>query len=89
MLEGKVKRGISKRAANRQKLTTYVAENNYDSLKEISERTQIPVGRLIDQAVSEYLRTLEWQQEPSVPPIDHEYLKQQLRTTDAEDSIAG
>jgi len=65
---------------NRKKITVYVTGGAFPSLKEISERTGIPVSRLIDQAVDDYFQAIGWQDGSLVQPIDKEYIKQHLRS---------
>ena len=74
----KEKKGIGEIKWKRQKLTTYVSLNHFVSLKEISNRTQIPMGRLIDQALNEYFTEIGFQDSPVVAPIDKDFLRELL-----------
>jgi len=68
---------------NRTRITTYIAAAHQRSLRVLSERTGIPVGRLIDQSLSDFLEAVGMQEEPSVPPIDKQYLRQRMRSEQA------
>lgn len=75
-----VSEGEGERTWVRKKLTTYVSGDHFVSLKRISAKTHIPVGRLIDQALNEYFELLGMAKQPAVPPIDKDYLKHVLDT---------
>lgn len=74
-----VELGLGKRTwVSRKKLTTYVDMMHFIALKKLSERTQIPIGRLIDQALNEYLSSLGLEDAPPAPPIDKDYMRSRL-----------
>jgi hypothetical protein len=74
------KRGVrTKILQERKKLTTYVDADHFVSLKEVSEATQIPMGRLLDQALNEYMASLGVQAEPAAIPIDKEIMKTKIK----------
>lgn len=63
----------------RKKLTTYLDADHFLSLKKVSEVTQIPMGRLLDQALNDYLKALGVQDEPATVPFDKESLRRKIR----------
>ena len=83
---GKVqlREGLGKSPWGRARLTTYIATEHIAALRTISEKTQIPMGRLVDQALDEYLKLIGWQDEPSVPPIDPKYISKRIQMGKAD-----
>jgi len=72
------KEGLPETRWSRQKVTTYIGLDHIVRLREISHATQIPIGRLIDQALDEYFQEIGYKESPSVPPVDKEYIRQRL-----------
>ncbi len=76
-------KGVGNRVLKeRKKITTYLDADHFLSLKKVSEITQIPMGRLLDQALNDYLNTLGVQDEPATIPIDKEAMRKKLNRED-------
>lgn len=72
--------GVGKKTwEERKKITTYLEMAHFISLKQTSEALQIPIGRLIDQALNEYLSSLGVQSEPAALPIDKDAMRAKLK----------
>ena len=72
--------GVGKKTwEGRKKVTTYLEMAHFISLKQTSEALQIPMGRLLDQALNEYLLSLGIQSEPVALPIDKTAIRARLK----------
>ena len=45
---------------NRTAISTAIDNELYKKLKEYSEKTSIPISKLLDKAISLFLETIEW-----------------------------
>lgn len=75
----RVEGGLGERTWGRDRVTTHLDKLHLASLRKVSELTQIPMGRLIDQALNMYFRTVGWRDEAAVPPIELSYIKKQIQ----------
>ena len=63
----------------RQRLTTYLAEENVSYLQALSKQTGVPLGRIMDQALDAFLKSIEARQDPVTPPIEEEHFKEAVK----------
>lgn len=61
----------------RQRMTTYIAEQNLHELKELAKTTGISMGKLIDQALDDFFIEIEKRrtEDRATAPADKEFLK--------------
>jgi translation initiation factor IF-3 len=80
----RIEKSIGEIAWERHKYTSTMAAAYFLSLQEVSARTQIPVARLLDQAVFEYLKMLGVQLRAAAPVIDIAYIQSRIKEVAAE-----
>ena len=67
-------------------MTTGLASENVAALRKLSEVLGIPMGRLLDQALENFLLEIGSTEKRTTPPVDLEYLRQRLKDARASNS---
>jgi len=60
----------------RVRVTTNLSGENSAALEEVSGEMNLPLGRVVDQALDEYFDKIGARKERSAPPYDSEHLKE-------------
>lgn len=60
----------------RKRLTTYLAEENIDFLQALADMSGVPIGRIMDQALDEFLGHLDKARKAVTPPVKLEHFQE-------------